>query len=316
MRTPTPSHPSGDRRGAPGPGVRAAALFAPRRAPQEVERQLARYLRGHRVSLQVFAAEHQAFEDLLFSCPALAVSLAARRGPPADRGEALNLIRRGAPLIEALAAVELPLWLRKLPPEAFAHAPPYPFPQPRPERAKRDQAYDPRADAAFGRRAVNLQPRSEWTGWMRWLMAARQAGGDDFALWLMSHRLNWSRCGPERGLGPLAAFAWCSSTPEAPAYDHLPREWTSTADAPQRGALRAQLDSAPLLRNLRSRPGFALGPQSQSSRLRLRGAARDRRFRRGGAFDEKLPRKLRGGRLGGALPRLRDEARRPKRRQS
>lgn len=191
--------------------------------------------------LTVLAGEHPRYADLLFSCPAAAVALVARRGPPAARGEALHLLRRGAPLLETLAALELPLWMKKLPPEAFLTAPPDPIPgdggscggADRPEE-RRDAdlgedgaAYDPKGDDAFGRHALSFAPRHDWRGWLDAALAARTLCGDDFATWLLARRLRWRGCrAPGRVLAPAALFAWYSDHEETPAGALLPRLWT------------------------------------------------------------------------------------------
>lgn len=219
--------------------ARAGALRrrrGPRRRPaEEVAAQVRRYGRSHRLALLSLAREHPHLEDLLFSCPVAAVSLADRRGPPAARGEALSLLRRGAGLSEAMAALELPLWLRKLAPEACAAAPPWPFPRD-PGRAalRRGGEYDPRADAEFGRRALSLlpdNPRAQ-RGFLRWIAAARDSVDDDFALWLMSGRLDWPQSTPEQALPVLAAYVWFSRRPEHPASGQAPRPWSPALSAP------------------------------------------------------------------------------------
>ena len=229
MRTPihgvTPRNAGRGRRIAGRPPVhqlKQRTSTTPRANSRALSQQVGRYARSYRLALEVLAREHPNCEDLLFASPAVAVSLAARRGPPADRGAALHLIRNGAPLSDIHAELELPFWLRKLPPEAFLAPPAHPFPQPDQARAE----YDPRADGAFGRRALNLLPQDAWPGWLPWCAAARAAGGDDFALWLMSHRLRWARAAPEEALGPLAAYVWFSERPHLPAARHLAREWT------------------------------------------------------------------------------------------
>lgn len=210
-------------------GSKAAANLGPRRSAGELAEQIGRYGASFRLPLEVMAREHPALEDLLFSSPAAAVSIAARRGPPAERGAALNLIRRGAALAQIHAALELPLWLRRLPPEGLLEAPPHPFPLGDFGPPDPDRHYDPKTDARFGRLALNLTPRSaqEWSGWIRWCAASRAAAGDEFAIWLLAHRLRWSRMRPERVLGPLAAYVWFSRRDHLPASRHAAREWTS-----------------------------------------------------------------------------------------
>lgn len=204
-----------------------AALGAPRRPREKVSAQVERYAPSFRLPLEVLAREHAAYEDLLFSSPVVAVSLVERRGAPAARGDALHLIANGAPLAKTHAALELPLWLRKLPPEAFLEAPPEPFPSSGGKTQDGAALFDPKADADFGRRALNLTPRAEWDGWLRWCAAARILGGDEFAIWLLSARGDWSADKPEALIGALSAYAWFSKRPNFPASVHLPCPWSS-----------------------------------------------------------------------------------------
>ncbi|MEL6978954.1 MAG: hypothetical protein AAGM38_09775, partial [Pseudomonadota bacterium] len=148
----------------PAPQRRARLRAHAQRPAADVAAQALRYGRSFRLPLATLAAEHPAYADLLFSCPAAAVSLAARRGAPAARGEALYLLRRGAPLVEIMTALELPHWLKKLAPEAFLSAPPDPMPGD-PGRAA-PGGYDPRADDAFGRHALNFAPQKSQSAWL------------------------------------------------------------------------------------------------------------------------------------------------------
>lgn len=211
-----------------GPYIRRRRPARRRRA-EEVAAQVRRYGRSQRMALLSLARDHPRFEDLLFSCPIVAASLADRRGPAAARGEAMALLRQGAAFGEVFAALELPLWLRKLTPEGCVTAPPWPFPGD-PGRAALEKGgeYDPRADAEFGRRALSLLPvgaRAQ-NGFLRWLSAARGWMDDEFALWLLAARLVWGDAAPESVLPPLIAYVWFSRRPAYTASAMLPRAWT------------------------------------------------------------------------------------------
>jgi len=97
-------------------------LRAPRREPARsdmLERQLRRYHSRFQGAVRTLAMRHSHIADLALSFPALLFALAApRRG--LDRRPALMRVIDGLSLAEAAAAAEVPMWLRKLPPEAFS----------------------------------------------------------------------------------------------------------------------------------------------------------------------------------------------------
>jgi len=63
--------------------------------------------------------QHARIGDLASSFPALLFSLAVPR-PGLDPAPALARVIAGLSLAEAAAAADVPMWTRKLPPEAFA----------------------------------------------------------------------------------------------------------------------------------------------------------------------------------------------------
>jgi hypothetical protein len=97
-------------------------MLAPRRVAGRfdlLERRLRRYDPRFQATVRALAARHSRIADLAVSFPALLFALAVpRRG--LDPAPALARVVDGAGLAEAAAAAELPMWTRKLPPEAFA----------------------------------------------------------------------------------------------------------------------------------------------------------------------------------------------------
>ena len=93
---------------------------APRKAVRAdlLERQLRRYDRRVAGAVCALAMRHQHIADLALSFPALLFALAVPR-PGLDPARALMRVVDGRSLSEAAAAAEVPMWLRKLPPEAF-----------------------------------------------------------------------------------------------------------------------------------------------------------------------------------------------------
>jgi hypothetical protein len=83
-------------------------------------------------------------------------------------------------------------------------------------------------DAEFGQRIVNTLPRErrQATSWLQWVLAARDACDDDFALWIASSGISdCRRRVPIDCLLPLAMFAWFSRHPEFAAADLLGGLW-------------------------------------------------------------------------------------------
>jgi hypothetical protein len=97
-------------------------VLAPRREAGRsdlLERRLRRYHPRFQEAVRALAMRHSRIADLAASFPALLFALAVPR-PGLDPAPALARVIDGCALAEAAAAADLPLWLRKLPPEAFA----------------------------------------------------------------------------------------------------------------------------------------------------------------------------------------------------
>jgi PcfJ-like protein len=172
----------------------------PRAAPvtcrPELESQIRRFPRGYRRRLRKLARGSSRLGELLYTFPGLAMVLAAGSRTLAARREALSLVKGGKPLARAAEALELPRWLRRLPPEAF-EGPLGALP----------------GSEAFGRRILNEIPRgSELTPlWLRWTLFAAESCDEDFAVWVARQKIGEAPCVRRLPLLPLAAFAWHSS---------------------------------------------------------------------------------------------------------
>ncbi|MEM9724921.1 MAG: PcfJ domain-containing protein [Pseudomonadota bacterium] len=180
------------------------------------EALLRRYHPALRRRARMFAATGPRCADLLASFPAAAAMIAtAERGPAT--GEAVSLVKAGAPLKILALVLGLPLWLRKLPPEAFGPGPVEPL----------------WSSADFARRIPNAIPAepSATAMWVRWTAEALRIGPESFALWVAAlpiyptapMRLSRPKAdliAPSADLlAPLAAFAHASlATPEDPAF--------------------------------------------------------------------------------------------------
>jgi len=181
-----------------------------------VESELLRYATRLRNKLQLFSEISPRHADLLFTFPAACVALVTGRGSPLAHAEAIELVGKGAPLAEVAAVLQLPLWLRRLPPEAFDRA--------LPDRIGQQD------DAHFGCRVINTLPTSQKNHhcWLRWVLAARRACGDEFAIWIAGQPIfTAKRQPPPNALLPLAMFAWFSRHPELPAARLMSSRWTA-----------------------------------------------------------------------------------------
>ena len=185
------------------------------RTSEDVEAQLRRYAPRYRRALHRHGEASPRFADLLFSFPAACVALVTARGPLRRRAMAVGLVHMGAPLADVASALQLPSWLRRLPPEAFD--------RPLPARMAESN------DAEFGRRVITLLPigHQNLGCWLHWVLAARAVGGDEFALWIAAQPIFAAkRLPPANALLPLAMFAWFSRQPEHDAAGLMTSRWT------------------------------------------------------------------------------------------
>lgn len=166
-----------------------APSYALARREQRVRAQLRRFDPCVRLKLAELAAQHRYIEDLLWSSPAIAHALASRQGGVrADRAQALVVL--GAPLRTVARELGLPLWLRRLPPEAFAgNIPTLP------------------PSAEFATRIANHFPKPKTAKrWLRNVSVAYRLADADFAIWLAGQE---ALAGEKNADGGIAALA-CS----------------------------------------------------------------------------------------------------------
>ncbi len=136
------------------------------------------------------------FADLAEVFPGAAFAIASRRGSKTAREKAIELVIAGAPLKSVARKLELPNWLRKLPPEAFeSHLGPVPNSE------------------TFNRRVASRLPRDARQApfWLESVSFATQAANEDFAIWLADQPIYTDRGEPHRLFAVLAAYAWFSS---------------------------------------------------------------------------------------------------------
>ena len=142
--------------------------------------------------------------------PAIAYTLATRRGPAIERRKAVALIEAGAETKDVARTLGLPMWVRRLPPEAFSDA---------------ALAY-PRSEL-FSRRVANHLPSTsaESATWLRSVAFGAKACNDFFAIWLAQQAIYHTPADPDKMLAALAAYAWFSTAEETRAYTLIVVPW-------------------------------------------------------------------------------------------
>lgn len=135
--------------------------------------------------------------DLIDVFPAAGYALATRRGTASQRRKAIQQVEAGAQLKEVARTLELPLWLRRLPPEAF-----------------RGELGAIPASEMFVRRISNHLPRQaeESALWLQATVFGTKACNEYFSLWLASQPIYHGPADAEQLLGTLAAYAWYSGS--------------------------------------------------------------------------------------------------------
>lgn len=148
--------------------------------------------------------------DLATVFPGALHAIASVHLPTDRRRQALELVLAGAALKQIANTLDMPMWLRRLPPEAFTGQVP-PVPQSEP----------------FSRRVVNCLPstRSESALWLRSIAFASDAAHEDFAIWLAGQPLFATDGDPRRMFAILAAYAWFSGQPYKPAHSLMIVPW-------------------------------------------------------------------------------------------
>lgn len=171
-----------------------APLSGPDKAPN-LERFSPTYRRG----IEQLARRSDHLADLIRTFPGLAFALATGYGTPANRTACRRLIDEGAPLRKASDALQLPWWLRKLPPEAFAQ---------------------PIRRLPSGRdceqRMATYVPLEPWkaSSWLQRVQIGCALAGDSFGLWIAKQTKNAPRNRDTNRWVLLSAYAWYSARPE------------------------------------------------------------------------------------------------------
>lgn len=187
-------------------------LAARGHAARSAKHMIARFHKSYRKRIQKLARESRGLADLTTSFPVLAFALATNFGDASRRDEAKALVTSGASLKRVAAALGVPYWMRALPPETFA--------------GSLRQGLMGADEADFGRRIANAIPKdaSKAAMWFDWVMEARIACDDAFAIWLASKGAFVEDGAPSSTiLAPLAAFSWVSRFGSGPAKAQIPK---------------------------------------------------------------------------------------------
>ena len=178
--------------------------------PQALETIALRFAPAARREIRRLLRTSSRMADLAIVFPGALYALAARRGPSAQRLSALALIESGAQLKSVARALDMPMWLRRLPPEAFDNA-----------------ALDFPQGEAFARRIATRGPKSaaESTFWLQAVSFGYRACGEDLAVWLAEQQIFIDAGDAEKLLTVLAAYAWYSRQPETRAHHLIVVPW-------------------------------------------------------------------------------------------
>lgn len=181
---------------------------------ESIKPLIRRYCYRFRRRLWKFASASDRQADLVSSFPAAVVSLVTRGDDDAARWHAERLVESGAPLSRIASVLGIPVWMRRLPPEAFAA----PL-----ERAFSEHWHK----AAFASLILNAQPKDVARAgrWLQTVIDAEIAGGPEFAAWMAGHKLHSGRRIPTIPVGLLALYAWYSGQNHHPAGQMIHAPW-------------------------------------------------------------------------------------------
>lgn len=176
----------------------------------EIEALIRRYDAAVRRTVRRMLYSSPRLVDLASVFPGAVYALASRRGPATRRRRAMALIEEGAQLREVARVLELPLWLRRMPPEAF----------------RGDLPALPSSEI-FARRVVNQVPPcpAEGAFWLESMAFASEACNEYFALWLAGQSVFHETGDVRRLFGILAAYAWHSSADGTRANGMIVVSW-------------------------------------------------------------------------------------------
>jgi hypothetical protein len=204
-----------------------------------VERRLARYRPELQLAVRSLARRHPRLADLAASFPALLVGLAVPRAG-FNPAPVVARVIHGPPLGELAKAAEIPLWLRKFPPEFFSDVVPH-LPD----------------NHDFCCRLMNHLPRSPKFAPV-WLQAVANAvawADEPFAIWIAGNLVHNRGVLNVDRLPLVCLWAWFSVRPETFAHGLIERTWSPGMQAKTAlGAANDWLTAVTLYANLGDEP--------------------------------------------------------------
>lgn len=177
-----------------------------------IEQQIRRFERSARRRLRRLASLSPRLGDLILAFPGAAYAIATDAVEPNRTGEAVRRVKEGYGLREVAQPLGLPMWLKRVPPEAFSGT----------------LAGLPDGEK-FARQISGRIPKSPAAaaGWLDWVSFAGQSAGDEFALWIAGQKPAFA--GNIRAnavpLRPLAIYAWFSMQSGGPAHALIEKYW-------------------------------------------------------------------------------------------
>ncbi len=173
-------------------------------------RRLATFSTPYRRYVAGLTSCSPALEDLADSFPALLFALVSGYGTVARREACCETITDGGSLRMAAERLDLPLWLRRLPANAFSGP-----------LSKLPGGVD------FSHQITSLMPVDprQAPGWLARLQCACDCCGPEFAIWAARQRRLPFRSDLPDGFLLLAAWAWFSSQPGTSGHRVLRRPW-------------------------------------------------------------------------------------------
>jgi hypothetical protein len=192
--------------------MQSILLRAPERGSARLdalERQLKRYRPELQGVVRRLAAQHSRIEDLALSFPALLFALAVPR-PGLDPARAIARAIKGDALAEVAVAADVPLWLRRLPPEAFIR------------RMARLPDSEP-----FRRQIANHLPlRKSASVWLQAVAEMTDVAHETVAVWIAREITRKERSVKLARLRLVGLWAWFSGQPETLGHKMIQKPWT------------------------------------------------------------------------------------------
>ena len=178
--------------------------------PPDLTHFIRRFDPDRRASIRRLINSSPRAADLAIVFPGALYAIADSNGATDVRRRALELVLEGAALRDVAQVLELPLWLRRLPPEAFSGSI-GPLP----------------SSELFARRIVNQLPTAaeDSAFWLKSVTFGSYACDEYFALWLARQPIYSEAGDPSRLFGLLAAYAWYSQAELSRAHGLIVVPW-------------------------------------------------------------------------------------------